>query len=293
MTEEQSYSIGPIMKAARKFKKLNQAEVAHAMGCSQSALSKMEHNLLVPSAPQWFLFSRFTAIPPENLESGIIDRQMPINATGGEQARGFKIPKPYRNHRCQKVRELYPFLRFLDKTSRQAEAKTFIESTGIEAEFFVDFDNLVNHTMITDLIAHLIRLEVSSLRDIQEIITLGQDHIYWDHFWDKWNKMSSPQEVLQDFATHQLFFQADFTVKVDADSDGITVIFRPGAHMKNLTKDIQEEVVRFIHLYRKCTLEAIVSTSLGQKIPFHHIVEDAQPLQLGGVYRAQFSRYDS
>ena len=53
MTEQQ-YSLGTLMKAARKFKKFNQAEVADAIGCSQSALSKMEHDLLVPSAPQWF-----------------------------------------------------------------------------------------------------------------------------------------------------------------------------------------------------------------------------------------------
>lgn len=293
MTEEQSYSIGPIMKAARKFKKLNQAEVAQAMGCSQSALSKMEHNLLVPSAPQWFLFSRFTAIPPENLESGIIDRQIPISASGSEQPRGFKIPKPYRHHRCQKVRELYPFLRYLEKTSRQAEAKAFIEATGIESEFFVDFDNLVNFTMISDLISHVIKLELGTLKDIQEIITLGQDHIYWDHFWSKWNKMSSPLEVLQDFAAHQLFFQADFSVHVDSDRDGITVTYKPGNHVKNLTKDINEEVVRFIHLYRKCTIEAIVTTSLGQKIPFHHVADAAQPLQVGGAYRATFNHYDS
>ena len=57
---EQPMTLGPLMKAARKFKKFNQSDVAQAIGCSQSALSKMEHNLLVPSAPQWFLFSRFT-----------------------------------------------------------------------------------------------------------------------------------------------------------------------------------------------------------------------------------------
>jgi transcriptional regulator with XRE-family HTH domain len=71
---EHEVSIGPLMKAARKFRKFNQSDVADAIGCSQSALSKMEHNLLVPSAPQWFLFARFTAIPPETLETGFIDR---------------------------------------------------------------------------------------------------------------------------------------------------------------------------------------------------------------------------
>ena len=72
-------SLGPIMKAARKFKKFNQADVAHAIGCSQSALSKMEHSLLTPSAPQWFLFARFTAIPPETIETGIIDRHSKVS----------------------------------------------------------------------------------------------------------------------------------------------------------------------------------------------------------------------
>src|SRR5690606_41875780 len=93
---EQQYSLGTLMKAARKFKKPNQAEVAQAIGCSQSALSKMEHDLLVPSAPQWFLFARFTAIPPVALEEDIIDRNLPlqlphINSHGLILLRRFKL----------------------------------------------------------------------------------------------------------------------------------------------------------------------------------------------------------
>ena len=100
---EASYTMGPIMKAARKFKKFNQADVAQAIGCSQSALSKMEHNLLVPSAPQWFLFSRFTSIPPESLETGFIDRHSKVKFNNDQVSLGFKIPKRYRHFRAGKI----------------------------------------------------------------------------------------------------------------------------------------------------------------------------------------------
>lgn len=106
---EQSFSIGPLMKAARKFKKFNQSDVANAIGCSQSALSKMEHNLLIPNAPQWFLFSRFTSIPPETIETGVIDRHTKVRLNNDSVSLGYKLPKRYRLNRAEKVREVFLF----------------------------------------------------------------------------------------------------------------------------------------------------------------------------------------
>ena len=177
--QSQLFSIGPLMKAARKFKKFNQADVAQAIGCSQSALSKMEHNLLVPSAPQWFLFARFTSIPPETLETGIIDRHSKVKFNNDQVSLGFKIPKKYRHQRSEKVREIYPFLQYLEKKMTPPLNKEFMLSTGLEAEFFLDFDNLISFQLFIDTIQYFFSIGKNSPEEIKGIV-------------DGWLKTSKP-----------------------------------------------------------------------------------------------------
>jgi transcriptional regulator with XRE-family HTH domain len=262
---EQMYSVGPIMKAARKFKKYNQAAVAQAIGCSQSALSKMEHNLLIPSAPQWFLFSRFTAIPPESLETGIIDRRAPIKLNSGEVSLGFKIPKRYRTSRAEKVREIYPFLQTLERENPTL-VKEFISSTGLEPEFFLDFDNLVNFQLMTDMMSYFLKLGRGSTADIRKIVDLGQNEIYWDHYGVEWKKLTSVDEVLNEYIRNQAYFQADFQMQVEGSAEELTLTYRPELHLKDQTTQLSEELIQFLNLYRKYTIENLIKRVLGKKI---------------------------
>lgn len=271
--DEQSFSIGPLMKAARKFKKFNQADVAQAIGCSQSALSKMEHNLLIPSAPQWFLFSRFTSIPPESLELGFIDRHSKVKFNSDEVSLGFKIPKKYRHFRSEKVREIYPFLQYLEKKMIPAMNKDFIQFTGLDTEFFLDFDNLINFQLFLDTCDYFIKLGKNSASDIRGIVHFGQDKVYWDHFGIDWKKVESPLEVLQEYASKQVFFQTDFQIKIESSSNKITVSYYPEYHLKNLITPVSKEHVEFLNLYREATIETLIEHELGQKVTVNLIPE--------------------
>ena len=182
------------MKAARKFRKLNQADVAQAIGCSQSARSKMEHNLLVPSAPQWFLFARFTSIAPESLETGVIDRHSKVKFNNDQVSLGFKIPKKYRLYRAEKVREIYPFLQYLEKNLKPPLHKQFMLSTGLDAEFFLDFDNLISFQLFLDVADYFMKLGLGSPEEIKGIVRLGQNEIYWDHLNIVWSKLESVEQ---------------------------------------------------------------------------------------------------
>jgi transcriptional regulator with XRE-family HTH domain len=263
---EQSYTVGPIMKAARKFKKFNQADVAHAIGCSQSALSKMEHNLLVPSAPQWFLFSRFTSIPPETLETGIIDRHTKVKFNNDQISLGFKIPKKYRHFRSEKVRELYPFLLFMEKKINPSIYKDYLLTTGIDAEFFLDFDNLINFQLFVDTIETFIKIGKFSPSDIKGIVHFGQNDIYWNHFGIEWKKLFTVSAVLNEFALEQTFFQTDFQIKVETHAGKTIVSYFPEYHLKQLSTNVSTGTVDFLNLYRKATLENLIERVLGLKI---------------------------
>lgn len=277
--DEQTFSIGPLMKAARKFKKFNQADVANAIGCSQSALSKMEHNLLVPSAPQWFLFARFTSIPPETLETGVIDRNSKVKFNDEEVSLGFKIPKKYRTQRAEKVREMYPFLQFLEKKVSQEKYKEFILSTGIDYEFFLDFDNLINFQLLADTIDYFIKLGLNSPSDIKGIVNFGQNNVYWDHYGVDWKKLNNVPDVLNAFASEQVFFQTDFQIKVESVTGKTTVSYYPEYHLKQFAANIRPEIVDFLNHYRSATLENIINRFTRQSGTVELIKEaNASPL---------------
>lgn len=271
--QSQLFSIGPLMKAARKFKKFNQADVAQAIGCSQSALSKMEHNLLVPSAPQWFLFARFTSIPPETLETGVIDRHSKVKFNNDQVSLGFKIPKKYRHQRSEKVREIYPFLQYLEKKMTPPLNKEFMLSTGLEAEFFLDFDNLISFQLFIDTIQYFISIGKNSREEIKGIVRFGQNDVYWNHFGVEWKKFEKASDVLTAFAQEQVFFQTDFQIKVEASIGKTTVSYYPEYHLKQMAGDISQDVVDFLNHYREATMENLVERVLGQKIKIELIPE--------------------
>jgi transcriptional regulator with XRE-family HTH domain len=263
---EHNYSVGPVMKAARKFKNFNQADVAQAIGCSQSALSKMEHNLLIPSAPQWFLFSRFTSIPPETLETGIIDRHSIVRFNNDQVSLGFKIPKKYRHFRSEKVREIYPFLIFLEKKMTPPLNKEFMLSTRLEREFFLDFDNLINFQLFVDTVDYFIKIGKSDSSDIKGIVNFGQDDIYWNHYGVEWKKLENISAVLNWYALEQTFFQTDFQLKVEIHSGKTIVSYFPEYHLKQISTTITPDVVEFLNHYRVATLENLINKVLGAKI---------------------------
>jgi transcriptional regulator with XRE-family HTH domain len=260
------FPIGPLMKAARKFKKLNQADVAQAIGCSQSALSKMEHNLLIPSAPQWYLFARFTSIPLETIATGVIDRKSKVKFNNDQISLGFKIPKKYRNFRAEKVREIYPFLEFLEKKMIPPMHKEFIDSTGLDPEFFLDFDNLISFELFVDIVKYFIHLRKNSPRDIKGIVNFGQNDVYWDHFTVDWEKLHTVETVLWAFAQEQIFFQGDFQIKVETISGKTFISYYPEYHMKQTGTSATPEVIEFLNHYREATLEHLIERTLGKKL---------------------------
>lgn len=283
---EPTFSIGPLMKAARKFKKLNQADVAQAIGCSQSALSKMEHNLLVPSAPQWFLFARFTAIPPETLETGVIDRHSKVKFNSDQVSLGFKIPKRYRHYRAEKVREIYPFLLFLEKEMDPPFHKDFIQTTGIDSEFFLDFDNLINFQLVLDTIDYFRKIGKSSPADIKEIVKTGQNDVYWDHYGVEWKKLESMTTVFKEYTQEQVFFQADFQLQVETQTAKTTISYYPEYHLRQIGASVTPEQVEFLNSYRQASLENLIHRVMGQRVRVE-LIPDVSTSPLGARFEVK------
>lgn len=266
---EPTIPIGPLMKAARKFKKLNQAEVAKALGCSQSALSKMEHNHLLPNAPQWFVFARFTAIPPETIETGIIDRHTRAHMNNENVSMGYRLPKRYRLNRAYKVREVYPYWLALKKLAHRKEVEDFLSNLHIEEEFFLDFDNLIGFQLVVDMINLLLGLGVSSDEVIKEIVQYGQNEIYWDRHFVEWKAARDAGDLLGLYVREQEFFQDDFKIITEQNGAEIKVSFIPLLHLYQFLKDVSPQTRLWLETYRKYSLENLVKVFLGKEITVH------------------------
>lgn len=271
--------LGPLMKAARKFRKYNQSDVAKAIGCSQSALSKMEHNLLVPSAPQWFLFARFTKIPPESLESGVIDRHSVVRLNSDEVSLGYKLPKRYRINRAQKVREVYPFMVYLERIIDGQVFEQFMASVGIEPEFFLDFDNLINFQLLVDLINVYVRIGKTNESDLRDIADHGLDGAYWGQESFLRLRQGSLKDLLSAYALDQRYFQTDFILRVEEDEQGIIISYRPEPHLYYLLKDVTDEVGKWLTIYRRQVLLSLSSLVFGRPAQITPLDLPAGPLE--------------
>jgi transcriptional regulator with XRE-family HTH domain len=269
--------LGPLMRAARKFKNLNQADVAQAIGCSQSALSKMEHSRLLPDAHQWFLFARFTAIPPETIELGVIDRHTRVLLN---DAQDLRLPKRFRLNRAQKVKEIYPLIHYFDSINELKLVNDFFKSSNLETEFFLDFDNLVSFQLMIDLINLFIKEGISTESQIREIVLVGQDSIYWDHYFVNWMKFQSVKELLIEYIFQQPFFQGDFDLSLTEREGHIIFTYLPKEHIVLNMKDVSEQTKQWLILYRKYTIENLVKFQLGIKVEAIYISAH-QPLSLG------------
>jgi len=152
---EIAQKIAHLLRASRKSATLTQHAVASKLGISQGALSKMEHGLLIPSAPQWFDFCDLTSIPPESLKVGYIDRLRDTQLPAAEKA-SFRMPERYSSFRGTRVRALRPFISVIFAKLEGQKARDFLDTFRVDEDFFLDYDNQLNLNFVIDLAKKMI-----------------------------------------------------------------------------------------------------------------------------------------
>jgi transcriptional regulator with XRE-family HTH domain len=149
--------IAALMRAARKKNDLTQVEVAKRLQISQSALSKIESGLLIPSAPQWFEFCQVTHISPDSLTTGYMERLSTAVIESGDLSVGFKIPKAYRPYRGSKMRAMLPFLQYFRAVAGEEKVEQYFRSIKMDPDSFIDLDGQINLRFCLDLSRTLIQ----------------------------------------------------------------------------------------------------------------------------------------
>ena len=263
--EEDYKEIGRLMKAARKFQRENQESVSKAIGCSQSALSKLEHGTLVPSAPQWFLFCRHLHIPVTSLETGSIDRHIPIITL--EEASLIKWPKRYRNFRGLKSRELYPFVSYLKALKGDAAVEKMFEELGLDIDLSVDFDHQINHLLLFDVIQYFIKNDISSHQEIRDIAQRYALPAVHGELYREYAKIHDIRNIVELFIKEQKYYQIDVKLKVEEIQHGrLNLVLNHERYFDSFIRDTSPEVLDFYCNYYKFKIEALLAGLTKEKV---------------------------
>lgn len=259
--EQQYKHIGRLMKAARRFKKENQESVSKAIGCSQSALSKLEHGTLIPSAPQWFDLCRYLHIPLTSLETGVLDRHRPI--ANVDEVSFIKWPKRYRLYRSVKSRELYPFVSYLRQLHGDEAIEKMFDELGLDIDLAVDFDHQMNHLVLFDVIHYFIKNEICGLTNIKEVADRYASPICHGEFVKSYSKANKLKELLQLYIDDQSYYQLDLKFEFESTSEtsGILVI-KKEKHFDLFLKDLSSDVIDFYAIYLKSKMESFLTSFL-------------------------------
>lgn len=276
--EEEYKSIGRLMKAARRYKKENQESVSKAIGCSQSALSKLEHGTLVPSAPQWFDFCRYLDIPVISLESSVIDRHLPLSSL--EEPSLVKWPKRYRMFRGLKSRELYPFVSFLRQSQGDEAVQNMFDALGVDIDLAVDFDYQINHLLVFDVISYFLKNNICQLQNIKALGSRYSSPIFHGELMKEYQKAKSLSSLMEAFIREQKFYQMDLKFEVLSSSERSCVLaISTEKYFDYFLKEVSTDVMEFYRHYMKSKLEHFIGAILKRNI----VIQQGQILAPQGL----------
>jgi DNA-binding XRE family transcriptional regulator len=244
--------IASLIRSARKSKGLTQISVAEHLGISQSALSKIESGILIPSAPQWFSFCQLTSISPECLTAGYIDRHTVAHLDSNLHNLPFKLPRRYSHHRGAKVRALLPIMDFTRAAWGQARFAEFLEAQKVDSDMFVDLDNQINLNFFLDLSRSLLlhgtlKPEEADRgsRCVMEPKCHGEIHSEYDRQEGMFNRLAT---LLQ----NSKYYECNFIYGIEEQKAGsLTMSMKPAEHLKEFSYKDDEVLGDFLCRYYK------------------------------------------
>ena len=248
--------ISRIMRAARKQLALTQEAVANRLGISQSALSKLEHGSLIPSAPQWFDFCKFTQISTDSLVTGFIERNTPAVIEEGLRKGTFKIPKRYAFHRGTKARALLPFFTFMEETMGERKMAEYFKQVKVDADFFIDLDNQINIEFALDIARHLIKEGHLSPTTVGKLTQSASQPRTHGSLHERYDLLKDRGQRLETFVGNSRLYGCNFRFKIeDKTSKHVDLSVTPEQHMEMVSYKNDPVLGDFVCEYNKSFLE--------------------------------------
>ncbi len=227
--------IASLIRTARKSSGLNQCDIAKSLGMSQSALSKMEHGILMPSVYEWFEFCKITKISPESYLDGQIERLSPVNLDSKFEEGFFKIPKRYGMYRGSKVRTSLPLLAFMKTKWSIKQIEDFFKNIKLDSDYLTNSDHQINLMFFIDLLHTLIQkgaLQPNDIPTLTKTASLPQTH---GKLSQNYSGYESPQLLLSNLLQNAQFYELNFAYELTKnDNHSFDIFINPRDHLGEL-----------------------------------------------------------
>ena len=257
--------ISRVMRAARKISGKNQVEIAKDLGISQSALSKFESAILIPSTSQWYKFCKTLNV--DSLESftlGTIDNRIAATPSGSYPETTFKIPKKYAHHQGSKVRAIRPFLDFFSSQIGEEKLERYLKESKVDSDFFVVQDNQLNIGFTIDIATHMINAGNLAKKDVSALTRpISQPRIH-GALHNIYDSVSTEMALLQNLFENSKKYEINFDYKIEnVTRKDLEVSITPAEHLEQF--DYKSAVLGdFLCRYKKSYFQQF-STYKGAK----------------------------
>lgn len=276
-----------IIRSARKHANLTQTELAQVLEVSQSAVSKLESGLLIPSVYQWFEFCRYTNIPTDSHEIGYLDSLSPISIAQGEFEGGFRIPKKYSHAKGSSIRSIRPFVLWLENKLGEKKASSVLKDLGVDPDFFMYYGHQISLRFCADLVTWMIQkgyLLSEDLRGLAGVVKMKNNH---GSLAQAYASATDAIDLLSKVLSKAQFYEANFFYKIEDQLKG-SIDFSISAN-EHILADRQlrdESFGQFLAKYRQIYFENI--SELGGFQPGTlEVLSSSANVGLKSVYRLQ------
>ncbi len=222
-----------IIRSARKRMGLTQQEVAKVMNVSQSALSKVEHGILIPDLFQWYDFCQTTGIHELSCKFGFIDNGQNIVLKHNPREGSYQIPERYAHHRGEAVRNILPFLDFMKKKMGATAYRDYLKKVHMDEDYFVDYTNQVNMNFLMDMTGELINHAGLNAQTIKELTSAVRQPQFHGVLSQGYEKVKTSEKVVNLVVKNMEKYQLDTHYKIlDQKTDSVDIAVAPNSHMR-------------------------------------------------------------
>jgi transcriptional regulator with XRE-family HTH domain len=252
--------IANLMRAARKRSGMTQVEVSKILQISQSALSKIESGILIPSAPQWFEFCGATKISPDSLTTGLIEYHSPATLQHGTQGIHFKLPKAYQQNRGSKMRAMLPIVNYFRNVGGEEKFDAYFKKIKMDSEMLYDLDAQVSLNFFLDLSRMLISeglLKAKDFSKLTESVNRPQTHGYMHRQYDS---EAGSLNVLSVLLANSAQYECNFKYQIeDQKKNQVTMSVTPREHLREMSYRNDPTLGDFLCKYKQHYFERFTS----------------------------------
>ena len=240
-----------IIRTARKLRGWTQIDCAKKMELSQSALSKMESAILIPSAHQWFEFCACAEIPADSYLQGYLDRLELIRFQDKVAQKDFKVSDIYRKDAGSSARSMAPMIQWLYSSLGEVKAKKLIKDMGVDPDYFVDLGNQINFRFFVDLFQVMKKKGIYKKTDLSQITQQAASPKAHGSLYVGNHQGSTVESLLKTAFSKSAFYEVNFDYKIeDVHQNKIAFSVTPKEHLL-VNKNLQfAEAREFIDDYR-------------------------------------------